>query len=314
MLEAKHSAGTSKTGLNFVEDQKNAMPVAYFTQTREITHRRHDNSCLTLNRLDENGSGSGADRGLHPAGIAERHSDKARRERTEAAAASRITRKADDRRRTAMEIAFCDNDFGFTVRNAEVIIAETASRLYGGLDRFRPRIHRQAHIEPGNFGELFAKSAEFVGMISARDEIEPLQLAAHGSDETRMQMAEARSRITAHHIEIFFALDIENVHAPGLRQNHRKRRIIMGAEKRLTGNIVLYRRMFCRHGRAPIAKTNHGLEQCSVTASKKAHRAFEAFSDSPPHTEFACMSRAPKLGYLLTSAAAFGAEIRDFAA
>ncbi len=56
-------------------------------------------------------------------------------------------------------------------------------------------------------------------MKGARDNIEPFELVLQGFNQTRMQMAETRRRIGAHHIDVALALDIVEMRAPPPRQH-----------------------------------------------------------------------------------------------
>ena len=88
----------------------------------------------------------------------------------------------------------------------------------------------KAGVEPGKMRQILVECAEIVGMKGARDDVEPSELALHRPDETRMQMAEARRRIGAHHVDVAPPLDIEQMRAPAMRQHDRQRRVILRAE------------------------------------------------------------------------------------
>ncbi len=199
-------------------------------QIGEIASRRHDDAGFALDRLDENGGGVFADRRFDRRGIAERHGDEARREGAEAAPIGGLAGEADDGRRSAMEIIFGDDDLGLVFRNSQPVIAIAPRGLDRRLDGFRARIHRQAGVEPGEPCEILAESAEIIRVIGARDEIEPAELTLQGRDEARMEMAEARGRIGAHHVEIALAIDIVEMNALPMRQHDGQGRIILGAE------------------------------------------------------------------------------------
>src|SRR5580704_17807586 len=67
-------------------------------------------------------------------------------------------------------------------------------------------------------------------MIGTGDDIQAVELTLHGVDETRMQMAETRRRIGAHHIDVALAAGIEEMRASAPRQHNRKRRVIFRAK------------------------------------------------------------------------------------
>src|SRR5580704_14637579 len=67
-------------------------------------------------------------------------------------------------------------------------------------------------------------------MIGTGDDIQAVELTLHGVDETRMQMAETRRRIGAHHIDVALAAGIEEMRAGAPRQHNRKRRVIFRAK------------------------------------------------------------------------------------
>ena len=117
----------------------------------------------------------------------------------------RIVGETDDRRRAAVKIPRGDDDLRLVGGDRQLVIAIAARRLDGGLDRLGAGVHDQAGVEPGKIREILVECAEIVGMKGARDDIEPFELALHRADETRMQMAEARRRIGAHHVDVALA-------------------------------------------------------------------------------------------------------------
>ena len=84
----------------------------------------------------------------------------ARRERTEAVAILLVGREADDGDGAAVEIVGADDDLGLAVRDALDLVAPLARRLDRGLDRLGAGVHRQRHVEAGEFVQFLAQKRQ----------------------------------------------------------------------------------------------------------------------------------------------------------
>ena len=121
-----------------------------------------------------------------------------------------------------MEIPRGDNNLRLAGGDRKPVITITARGLDRGLDRLLAGVHRQARIEPGEPREFLAKRSEIIRMIGTGDDVQAVELTFHGMDETRMQMAETRRRIGAHHIDVALAAGIEEMRAGAPRQDNWK--------------------------------------------------------------------------------------------
>src|SRR5262245_22280127 len=104
MLKREPGAGAAEPGLDLVEDQQNAVRVAQPTDAREPARRWHDDARLTLNGLDEDCNRPRRDGPLQSPKITEGNGAEARRERPKSVPILWFRRKADDGRRSAVEI------------------------------------------------------------------------------------------------------------------------------------------------------------------------------------------------------------------
>ena len=125
-----------------------------------------------------------------------------------------------------MKIIISNNDFCAIVRNILEAVTPPSRRLDGGFDSFGPRVHRQRHVEPGDFDEAREKRPEQLRVIGAAGDREPACLIHHGPQDSRMTVPEAHGRIGAHHVEIALAVRVPHPNALRVTQDDRERIVI----------------------------------------------------------------------------------------
>ena len=84
LLAGEQRAGAAHAGLDLVEHQQQAVLVAEGAQVLQALRRHRPDAALALDRLDQDGGGLGADRGVQRLVVAERHDVEARQQRIEA--------------------------------------------------------------------------------------------------------------------------------------------------------------------------------------------------------------------------------------
>ena len=94
-----------------------------------------------------------ADRARERIGVAVGNLSEARRERSETVAILRLGRKADDRDRSAVEVAGADDDLGAIGRDALDLVAPLARGLERGLDGFGAAVRGQRAVESRELGK-----------------------------------------------------------------------------------------------------------------------------------------------------------------
>ena len=132
-----------------------------------------------------------------------------------------------------MEIVGSDDDLGGVVWNGETIVTVATGRLDGSLDGLSPRVHRQAGVEPGQSRQFRAKEAEVIDVHGAGHECKASELPVKRGDHARMQVAQIIGGVGAHHVDVAFAVDIDQMGAATVGHDSRQGRVVVGAETRL---------------------------------------------------------------------------------
>ena len=183
-------AGTAKTGLDFVGDEQYPGLVTDRARGSEVAVGRHDHPGLTLDRLDEERDRIRAHRGAQRVGIPVRDRHKARAERAKPGPRERIVGEADNRRRPAVEVAGAHDDLRTVRSNPLALVAPLARELDRGLDRLRPRVHRQHAVASAELRQFGAEASELIVVKGAARQRQPSQLLASGPQEPRVAVAE----------------------------------------------------------------------------------------------------------------------------
>src|SRR5690349_509615 len=162
MLVGEKLPCPAKAGLNFVADEQNVVRPADLFGLLQVAGRRNEYASLSLNRLDQEGTGIRRDHLTQSLDIAERNNLEARREWSEAIPVLLVGREADDRRRTPMKVVGADDDLRLPLRNTLYLVAPLARGLYRRLHRLGARVHRQRHVIPGQIVQLFVEQRQLV--------------------------------------------------------------------------------------------------------------------------------------------------------
>src|SRR5664280_7423 len=97
---------------------------------------------LALDGFEQYRGGVYVDGGGQCGDVSKRHHPKARHVRPEPGPGHRLRGEADDRAGAPVEVVRRDNDVGLVSGDALHLVAPLAGDLDGGLDRFRPGVHR----------------------------------------------------------------------------------------------------------------------------------------------------------------------------
>ena len=135
-------------------------------------------------------------------------------------------READDRDRTAVEVALADDHFGAIGGNALDLVTPFAHGLERGLDRFGAAARRQRAIETRQLREPLEEARQKLVVKDARRHGEALRLLDQRAHDARMRVAVAHRRIRAHHVEIAAAVLVPQPAAVAVRDHDRQRIVI----------------------------------------------------------------------------------------
>ena len=169
-------------------------------------------------------------------GVAERNLPEAAGERTESVAILRLARKADDRDRTAVEVALAYDHFGAIGGNALDLVTPFAHGLERGLDRFGAAARRQRAVETRQLREALEEPRQELVVKGPRRDGEALRLLDQRAHDARMRVAVAHRRIGAHHVEVTAAVLVPQPAAVTVRDHDRQRIVIARGMPALAGD------------------------------------------------------------------------------
>jgi ParB family chromosome partitioning protein len=192
-------ARAPQAALDLVEDERRAGLVAALASGHEQVVVQHPHAALALHGLQEDRGGALVDRGAQRVG-ARRHGPEAGDERGERGLLGLLRRGAQRAVRAPVE--------GAVDRDDVAALAGLAGALDRGLDRLGAAVGEEDAPAERPRAEPLGQAGHRLGVEEVADVEQPARLLAHGGDDGRVAVPDARHADAGEEVEVLVAVRV----------------------------------------------------------------------------------------------------------
>lgn len=199
VINTEHLSGTGKASLDLIGNHKDIVLGAQLPDLGEVAIIRHDNTSLTLDGFDKEGSDilavvlenvfqvlnvvvadEAASLGAGRANVGEIWA--------EFMASFGIGRHGDDTNSASVEVLSARKDDGFALWNLLLLVTPLARKLDGGLNSLGTSVHGEDLVIAKVLGDVFGILAKYIIVKRTRAQAEALGLRAERLDDLWVRM------------------------------------------------------------------------------------------------------------------------------
>ena len=221
MLEGKHSARPSQSGLNLIQDHQHIVLGAECPHLREVALRRHNDAPLRLDWLKQHRGRIGRDGRFDGIGVTEGNALEAWSVRPKAGVVLLLRGEAHKGRRSAMKVTHSSDDLCGVRWNALDGVGPLPSRLDGRLYRLCSGVHRQRRREARQATQFREKRPKLIVEEGPGGECQAIGLRLECRDDVGMAVALIERRVAGEHVQIATPLRVLNPGAARTRDDDR---------------------------------------------------------------------------------------------